>query len=74
MGEVVKYIYGTRPNFFLKTVRSVCVAQRQRFPKNGVNGSFRSVPRSVSLAGLFRFDSLPLQGFLATDANTINFA
>ena len=51
---------------------SVCVAQRQRFPKNGV--MVHSVPRSVPLHGPFRFDGLPLQGFLATDADLIHFA
>ena len=50
----------------IKTVRSVCVA-RQRFPKN-------SVKRSVPFHGPFRYDGLPLQGFLATDADSINFA
>ena len=57
----VQYMYGTRRKNVLKTVRSVCVARRQRFPKNGVKRSvqFRSVSfhgpfRSVSFHGPFR--------------------
>ena len=54
----------------LKMVRSVCVARRQRFPKNGVKWSvlFRSTVRFVP----FRRSSTP--GFLATGPDSINFA
>ena len=46
---LVASIYGTRRKIVLKMVRSVCVARRQRFPKNGVKRSvpFRSTVRSV---------------------------
>ena len=75
--------YGTRLKNVLKIVRSVCVARRQRFP-NGVKRSvpfrstvrsitFRSTVRSVPLHGPFRFDGLPLPGFLVTDPDSINF-
>ena len=55
------HTYGTRKKIDLKTVRSVCVARRQRFPKNGVKRyvPFRSTFRSVPLQGRFRFIFLP---------------
>ena len=63
-------IYGTGLKNVIKTVRSVCVARGQRFPKNGIK---RSIPfRSVPLHGPFHFDGLPLPGFLATDPDSIN--
>ena len=79
----IHIIYGTRLKNVLKTVRSVCVARRQRFPKNGVkrSGPFRSTVRFVPLHGPlhsvarsvpFRFFST--QGFLATEPDSINFA
>ena len=73
--EVLGY-YGTHLQNVIKTVRSVCVARRQHFPKNSVKRSvsFRSTIRSVPLHGPFRFNGLPHPGFLATDPDSINFA
>ena len=54
-------IYSTCQKIVLKTVHSICVARRQRFPKNGVKQSvpFRStvrfVPFYVPLHGRFHF-------------------
>ena len=64
MGKGVKFQRGSNmynlryaSKYCFKMVRSVCVAQRQRFPKNGVKESvtFHSTLRSVPLHGRFRF-------------------
>ena len=62
--ELENYIIimvGHASKICLKTVRSVCVAQRQRFPKKGVKrfGSFRSTVRSVERSVPFRRSSTP---------------